>query len=109
MTSPSESSYSLGTAKLFHSRKIIAAALLLWRPVGQRADGRRMRKLQINERVFVVELDLDYESGADIVYNPIGSGQRFSRAIRGIPENFPGFALDLRGIELKNLTIVTFD
>ena len=81
----------------------------MWRPVGRRADGRRMRELQINKRVFGVELDLDYEGGADIVYYPIGSGQRFCRAIRGTPENFPGFALDLRGIELKNSTIVTFD
>src|ERR1700730_3304172 len=56
---------------LLHSRKILTAApLLLRRTVWKRADVRRMRKLQIDERVFAVQLNLYHKGRADIVDLP---------------------------------------
>lgn len=66
-----------------------------------------MRKLQIDECVFGLELDLDYKRRPYIIGDPIRSGQRFIRSIRGAPEKFRRFALDFRGIDLKDLVIVS--
>ncbi len=90
-------------------REVIAAALLLLlrrRPIGQVADVGRMRKLQIDERVFALQPDLDDECGADIVHGPLGSGQRLIGAIRRAPEKLPSLVLNLRGIKFKNLMLV---
>ena len=95
--------------KLFLSHEIISTPRSCRSLLRKRADIGRMGKLQINERVFDVQFDLDYEGGPDIVCDPIGSGQRFGRAIGGVPEKFPCFSLDFRGIKFKDLTIVSLD
>ena len=68
-----------------------------------------MRDLQVEQRIFGTESDADYEGGADIVHNPVGSGHRFRRPIGEAPQKFPGLAFDLRWVELKDLPIVSVD
>ncbi len=69
----------------------------------------RMRELQIDDRIFSIELHLDYKCGADIVHIPIRSGQRLCGPVGGTPKKLSGFVLDFRRIELKHLMIVRLD
>ena len=82
---------------------------MLRRTIGERADVGRVRKLQIDERVFAVQLNLYYKGRADIVDLPIGSGEWLRREIRRAPENFPGFAFDFGRIEFKDSMIAALD